>query len=64
LSDEATNLTCTIAARGATAQLREVIEHADRETVRPIYDELLRMVHKLAWKHDFQLKRQKAGERV
>jgi len=53
LSDAANNLVVTAIAKGATAQLREVIEHADRETARPIYDELLRLAYKLAWKHEF-----------
>ena len=57
-TDVSNNLVIKTIANGATAQLRTVLEHADRETAQPIYRELLRLAHQLAHKHDFQLGRQ------
>jgi len=59
MDDSANNLVVRTLAKGATAQLREVLEHADRDTARPIYQELLRIAHHLACKHDFALRGKK-----
>lgn len=40
-------------AAGATAQLRTVLNEADREDARRIYDELMRMAAVLGRKHGF-----------
>lgn len=45
-------------ANGATAQLRVIVEVADREEGRRIHAELLRIATELARKHDFRRERQ------
>jgi hypothetical protein len=47
------NLVITTLAKGATAQLRELVEHADKDAALPIYRELKRLAAQLARKHDF-----------
>jgi hypothetical protein len=59
MESEANKLVVTSIAKGATAQLREVLEHADRDTVRPIYQELVRIAHHLACKHEFVVRGKK-----
>jgi hypothetical protein len=46
-------------ANGATAQLRSVIDFANREEARRIHAELLRLAHQLAQKHEFGVKKAK-----
>ena len=64
MSEAANNLVITTMAKGAMAQLREVTEHADRETARPIYDEMMRIAYKLAYKHEFAKVRQKQVQKT
>ena len=47
------NLTVRTLANGATAQLRSLVEFADREEARRLHAELLRLAKQLAAKHDF-----------
>jgi hypothetical protein len=63
-NDTSNSLAIRTLALGATAQLREVIKTADRETARPIYDELIRIANTLAWKHDFRLQRKKQEDHL
>jgi hypothetical protein len=56
MPDSPQNLVIKTLAKGATAELREIVENCDdRETARPIYTELLRLAHKLSHKFEFQL---------
>jgi hypothetical protein len=47
------DLVITTLAKGATAQLRELVEHADKDAALPIYRELKRLAAQLARKHGF-----------
>jgi 4'-phosphopantetheinyl transferase EntD len=47
------NLVITTLAKGATAQLRELVEHADKDAALPIYRELKRLAAQMARKHGF-----------
>lgn len=47
------NLVITTLAKGATAQLRELVEHADKDSALPIYRELKRLAAQMARKHGF-----------
>jgi len=54
MPDNGHNLAISTLAKGATAQLREIIDHCDdREAARYIYTELRRLAHVLAVKHRF-----------
>lgn len=54
MADSTQNLIVTTLAKGATAQLREVIKVCDdRETARMIHAELMRLANDLARNHGF-----------
>jgi predicted Zn-ribbon and HTH transcriptional regulator len=61
MHEDQNNLVVRTLANGATAQLRSVIEVADREEARRIYDELRRIAAHLARKHNFSLAREKGN---
>lgn len=51
--NECSQLVVRTIANGATAQLRSVVDTADREEARRIHAELKRIACQLAMKHDF-----------
>jgi len=53
MTNDTQKLVIKTLAKGATAQLREIVPLADRDTARPIYDELLRLSAQIARKHGF-----------
>jgi hypothetical protein len=57
------NLVITTLAKGATAQLRELVEYADKDAALPIYRELKRLAAQLARKHSFG-EQERANQRV
>lgn len=53
------NLIVSTLAKGATAQLREVIKVCDdRDTARTIHAELMRLAHELSRKHGFACRKE------
>jgi hypothetical protein len=65
MSDIAQNLVVTTLAKGATAQLREVIKVCDdRETARMIHAELMRLANDLARKHNFGQRKEPFVEKI
>jgi hypothetical protein len=61
MPDNQNNLVIRTLANGATAQLRSIIDVADREEARRLYDELRRIASLLARKHQFTTAHEKNG---
>lgn len=59
MSDEPHNVAVRTLADGATAQLRNLAKHADREEARRMHAELIRIAAELARKYEFGSVRQK-----
>jgi chaperonin GroEL (HSP60 family) len=53
MSDASQQLVIRTLANGATAQLRTIIEEADRDEARRIHSELIRIAAQLREKHGF-----------
>lgn len=49
-----TNLVVSIVAKGAMAQLREIVPKTNRQTGESLYREILRLAHELRVKHGFR----------